>query len=170
MRLLHWPHMELVERVRRICLALPEVTEKPSHGAPTFFVKKSFVMVWADGHHDDRFPHLWCAAPPGAQAEMVASEPERFLRLQEACPLIADVRGHGAMQALEFCFGGDATRPAGEVVKAIMHGCFQDGLLVITAGAYGNVIRTLPPLSISDDQLNQALDILERQILKHGGS
>lgn len=95
---------------------------------------------------------------------------QRFLRLQEACPLIADVRGHGAMQALEFCFGGDATRPAGEVVKAIMHGCFQDGLLVITAGAYGNVIRTLPPLSISDDQLNQALDILERQILKHGGS
>jgi hypothetical protein len=70
--------MELVDRVRRICLALPEVTEKPSHGAPTFFCRKSFLMLWADGHHGNRFPHLWCAAPPGAQAEMVESEPERF--------------------------------------------------------------------------------------------
>jgi hypothetical protein len=70
--------MDLVDRVRRTCLALPEVTEKTSHGAPTFFVKKSFLMLWADGHHGNRFPHLWCAAPPGAQAEMVESEPERF--------------------------------------------------------------------------------------------
>ena len=45
---------------------MPEVTERPSHGAPTWFVqdKKSFVTLWADGHHDNRFPHLWCAAAP----------------------------------------------------------------------------------------------------------
>ncbi|HEY7107059.1 MAG TPA: MmcQ/YjbR family DNA-binding protein [Acidimicrobiia bacterium] len=71
-----------LDRIRRICLHLPEVTERPSHGTPTFFVrdKKTFVQVWIDGHHDDRFPHLWCAAPVGAQEALVASEPDRFFR------------------------------------------------------------------------------------------
>jgi hypothetical protein len=71
-----------LSRLRAICLALPEVTERPSHSAPTFFVrdKKSFVMLWADGHHDNDFPHLWCAAPPGVQEELVETEPERFFR------------------------------------------------------------------------------------------
>jgi hypothetical protein len=71
-----------LSRVREICLAMPEVTERPSHGAPTFFVrnKSTFVQVWIDGHHDDTFPHLWCAAPPGAQEELVRSEPDRFFR------------------------------------------------------------------------------------------
>ncbi|HEY3725087.1 MAG TPA: MmcQ/YjbR family DNA-binding protein [Acidimicrobiia bacterium] len=71
-----------VDRLRAICLALPEVSERPSHSAPTWFVrdKLSFVMLWADGHHDDDFPHLWCAAPPGAQEELVESEPGRFFR------------------------------------------------------------------------------------------
>jgi len=68
------------DRVRSICLALPEVTEKLSHGAPAFFVKKQFLMLWASGHHDHQFPHLWCAAPPGAQEELVATEPNRFFR------------------------------------------------------------------------------------------
>ena len=74
--------MGVTEVIRRACTALPEVEERPSHGAPTFFVrgKKSFVTVWAGGHHDDDFPHLWCAAPPGAQEEMVEREPERFFR------------------------------------------------------------------------------------------
>ena len=69
-------------RLRAICMGFPEVTERPSHGAPTWFVrgKSSFVMYWADGHHDDRFPHLWCAAPPGAQTELVEAEPGRFFR------------------------------------------------------------------------------------------
>ena len=71
-----------LRRLRAICLAFPEVTERPSHSAPTFFVrdKKSFVMLWADGHHDHHFPHLWCAAPPGAQEELVELEPQRFFR------------------------------------------------------------------------------------------
>jgi hypothetical protein len=42
--------------------------------------KSSFVTLWADGHHDQQFPHLWCAAPPGAQAELTASAPDRFFR------------------------------------------------------------------------------------------
>jgi hypothetical protein len=73
---------DLAERMRAICLALPEVTERPSHGAPTWFVrgKSSFVTLWADGHHEDQFPHLWCAAPPGAQRELTAGAPDRFFR------------------------------------------------------------------------------------------
>ena len=76
------PRPKLLARVRDICLAFPEVTERPSHSAPTFFVgdKKTFVMAWVDGHHDHHFPHLWCAAPPGAQEALVASEPDRFFR------------------------------------------------------------------------------------------
>ena len=70
----------LEARVRTICLALPGVTEKQSHGAPAFFAGKQFVMVWARGHHDHHFPHLWAAAPPGAQEELVTTEPDRFFR------------------------------------------------------------------------------------------
>jgi hypothetical protein len=74
--------MDLVTRLRHICMGFPEVTERPSHGAPTWFVrdKKSFVTLWAHGHHDHEFPHLWCAAPPGSQAELVAEDPDRFFR------------------------------------------------------------------------------------------
>jgi len=61
-------------------MALPEVTEKTSHGSPAFFVRKQFVMLWPGGHHDHALPHLWCAAPPGAQEALVAAAPERFFR------------------------------------------------------------------------------------------
>lgn len=71
---------DLAARVRAICTALPGVEERVSHGAPAFFAGKQFVMLWADGHHDDQFPHLWCAAPPGAQDDLVAGEPDRFFR------------------------------------------------------------------------------------------
>jgi len=73
---------DLADRLREICAALPGVTERPSHGAPTWFAgdKKSFVTLWASGHHEDDFPHLWCAAPPGAQASLVAESPGRFFR------------------------------------------------------------------------------------------
>ena len=63
--------------VRRICLDLPEATEKLSHSSPTFFVRRSFVMFHDDHHGDGRLA-IWCAAPDGAQALMVESEPERF--------------------------------------------------------------------------------------------
>jgi hypothetical protein len=68
-------------QVREACLALPETTERLSHGSPTFFVrdKKTFVM-YLDDHHGDGRLALWCAAPPGLQAELVEQEPERFFR------------------------------------------------------------------------------------------
>ncbi len=61
-------------------MALPDVTERLSHGAPAFFVKKQFLMLWPNGHHDHDFPHLWCAAPMGIQEGLVAGTPRRFFR------------------------------------------------------------------------------------------
>lgn len=71
---------EPLERLRRLCLALPEATERQSHGEPTWFVrdKKVFVM-YVDHHHDDRVG-FWCAAPDGAQETLVAEHPDRFFR------------------------------------------------------------------------------------------
>jgi hypothetical protein len=70
----------LEERVRHVCLAFPEVTERLSHGSPGFFAGRQFVMLWAEGHHDHHFPHLWCAALPGAQEGLLTTAPERFFR------------------------------------------------------------------------------------------
>jgi hypothetical protein len=70
----------VVDKVRAICTAFPEVTEKLSHGAPSFFVRKQFVAVWPDGHHDQHFPHMWCAAPAGAQEALIAARPDRVFR------------------------------------------------------------------------------------------
>jgi hypothetical protein len=69
-----------VEQLRALCMALPEVQERPSHGEPTWFVrgKKTFVTL-SNHHHDDRLG-FWAAAPPGVQEELVDQEPERFFR------------------------------------------------------------------------------------------
>jgi hypothetical protein len=69
-----------VESLRKLCLALPETTERLSHGEPTWFVrdKKTFV-TYANHHHDDRLG-FWCAAPPGVQEALVGSSPERYFR------------------------------------------------------------------------------------------
>lgn len=68
-----------LDRLRALCLALPETTERLSHGAPTGFVrdKKTFVTYMDDHHHDGRLA-IWCAAPPAAQAMLVDEEPARF--------------------------------------------------------------------------------------------
>lgn len=67
--------------VRRICLALPEVTERPSHGSPAFFVRdKKTLAMFLDDHHDDGRLAIWCPAPPGVQEQLVEQEPERFFR------------------------------------------------------------------------------------------
>lgn len=73
--------MTALDRVRAICLALPEVVERPSHGSPTWFVrgKKTFVS-YLDDHHGDGRLALWCAAPQGMQEALVAGEPEHYFR------------------------------------------------------------------------------------------
>ena len=69
-----------LDALRRLCLALPETTERRSHGEPTWFVRgKTTFVTYADHHHDDRLA-FWCAASPGTQEAMVASDPGRFFR------------------------------------------------------------------------------------------
>jgi hypothetical protein len=69
-----------LERLRALCLALPEATERLSHGEPTWFVRDKKVFVtYSDNHHDDRLG-FWCAAAPGVQEALVASDPRRFFR------------------------------------------------------------------------------------------
>lgn len=64
--------------LRRLCLSLPETTERLSHGEPSWFVRdKKLFVTFADHHHDDRLA-FWCAAPPGTQEALVASDQERF--------------------------------------------------------------------------------------------
>jgi hypothetical protein len=76
-------------RVRRLCLALPETTERLSHGSPAFYVRdKTTFVMFLDDHHGDGRLALWCAAPPGAQEALVAADPERFFR-----PPYVGVRG-----------------------------------------------------------------------------
>ena len=66
-------------RIRSLCLALPEVSERLSHGAPTFFVrgKRAFLMVLTNHHGDGRFA-IWCAAPAGIQALLVEADPKKY--------------------------------------------------------------------------------------------
>jgi hypothetical protein len=71
----------VLERIRRLCTALPETSERLSHGATTFFVreKRAFLMVLTNLHGDGRFA-IWCAAAPGMQELLVGADPERFFR------------------------------------------------------------------------------------------
>jgi len=72
---------DALERLRAIRATLPETTERPSHGAPSFFVRdrRCFLNLWDDHHGDGRFA-IWCAAPPGAQELLVAADPGKFFR------------------------------------------------------------------------------------------
>ena len=71
----------VLDRIRSICLALPETSERPSHGAPSFFVreKRCFLMV-LDDHHGDGIFGVWCAAPEGNQELLIEADPGRFFR------------------------------------------------------------------------------------------
>ena len=74
------PFARQLQRVRKICLALPETTEKISHGEPTFFVKKRVFAMFSNNHHNDGHVGLWLPAPPGLQEALVAEEPATYYR------------------------------------------------------------------------------------------
>jgi 4-aminobutyrate aminotransferase/(S)-3-amino-2-methylpropionate transaminase len=84
----------------------------------------------------------------------------RLRAMQASHPAIGEVRGRGAMIAIEVV-GDDGVTPDPDLTKRIAAACHADGVLVLTAGSYGNVLRFLPPLVISDDLLDDALSVLE---------
>jgi 4-aminobutyrate aminotransferase/(S)-3-amino-2-methylpropionate transaminase len=75
--------------------------------------------------------------------------------------VIGDVRGRGAMLAVELVAGGGSLEPNPELTSAVSSACHREGLITLTAGTYGNVLRFLPPLVIGDALLTEGLDLLE---------
>ena len=88
---------------------------------------------------------------------------DRLHALKAKYPVVGDVRGHGAMMAIEFVEPGTLNPNKDAVDKLVKH-CHSNGVLILNAGTYYNVIRFLPPLAISDALLNEALDVLEAGI------
>ncbi|HXH28282.1 MAG TPA: 4-aminobutyrate--2-oxoglutarate transaminase, partial [Candidatus Polarisedimenticolia bacterium] len=91
---------------------------------------------------------------------------DRFEGLWKKCSFVGNVRGAGAMRAIEFVKDRTTKEPAKELVSKIVRLCYERGLIVISAGTYGNVIRTLMPLVMTDEQLAEGLDVLEGAILE----
>ena len=77
---------------------------------------------------------------------------------------IGDVRITGAMSAIEFVSGGDPNRPDPALTKAVAAKALEEGVLLLTCGVRGNVIRFLPPLTIAPELLAEALDTVGRVI------
>ena len=90
----------------------------------------------------------------------------RLQALAEKYESVGDVRGRGAMLALELVEPG-GTSPDPALTGAISAACHQEGLITLTAGTFGNVLRFLPPLVIGDDLLHEGLDILDAAFAAH---
>lgn len=85
----------------------------------------------------------------------------RLLEMQSKYPVFGDIRGRGAMLAVELVRPG-TKEPAADVLNAVMKYCHAEGVLVLAAGTYGNVLRFLPPLSMPESLLEEALGVLDK--------
>ncbi|MHC5260545.1 4-aminobutyrate--2-oxoglutarate transaminase [Streptomyces sp. UC4497] len=93
--------------------------------------------------------------------EIETTMKSRLSAMQEKFPVIGDIRGRGGMIAVELVKDPATKEPAPEATAALAKACHAEGLLVLTCGTYGNVLRFLPPLVIGQDLLNEGLDIIE---------
>jgi 4-aminobutyrate aminotransferase/(S)-3-amino-2-methylpropionate transaminase len=90
----------------------------------------------------------------------------RLTELQASDARIGDVRGHGGMIAAEFV-DAQTGAPDAALTAAVAKACIAEGVVVLTCGTYGNVIRFLPPLSIPDALLNEGLDVVAGALAAH---
>ncbi|MEJ7795794.1 MAG: 4-aminobutyrate--2-oxoglutarate transaminase [Nocardioides sp.] len=93
---------------------------------------------------------------------------ERLENLRAEHPVIADIRGRGAMMAIELCAPG-TTEPDAARTAAVSAACHRAGVVTLTCGTWGNVFRFLPPLSIGDDLLHEAFDVVTEAFATTGG-
>jgi 4-aminobutyrate aminotransferase/(S)-3-amino-2-methylpropionate transaminase len=101
-----------------------------------------------------------------ARAERIGARFDaRAREWQKRWPLIGDVRGLGAMRALELVRPGTTREPAKEETERVLQYCLEHGLILVSAGSYGNVIRLLMPLVITDDQFDEGLQVLEGALM-----
>lgn len=91
----------------------------------------------------------------------------RLKEIQEKYPAIGDVRGLGAMVAIELVKDPATKEPDKELTAKVAKACYENGLITMTAGIYGNVVRFLTPLVITNEQLDAGLDILEKAFEAH---
>lgn len=89
---------------------------------------------------------------------------ERLTQFQERFPLIGDVRGLGAMVAMELVEDRSTKAPAKESAGRVIEECYKQGLIVLKAGTYDNVVRLLPPLTIGDGLLDEGLSLIEKAL------
>ncbi len=97
----------------------------------------------------------------GRARQVEAILKDRLSILAEKYDEVGEVRGRGAMIAMELVTDPDTKEPAAALTSAVNKGCHERGLITLTCGTYGNVFRFLPPLSISDDLLHEGMDVLE---------
>ncbi|HWR41252.1 MAG TPA: 4-aminobutyrate--2-oxoglutarate transaminase [Patescibacteria group bacterium] len=90
----------------------------------------------------------------------------RLRSLQDRCPAIGDVRGLGAMIGVELVKDRQSREPAKEMTAKVVKYCLEQGVMLISAGIFSNVIRLLIPLVVSDEQLDRGLTVLEQSILR----
>jgi len=93
---------------------------------------------------------------------------QRFIDLQENHEIIGEFRGKGPMLALELVKDRETRAPATEAAKLLVEKCFAKGLILLSCGNYSNVIRTLMPFVITDEQLEKGLSILEESLRELG--
>ncbi|MCX6402948.1 MAG: 4-aminobutyrate--2-oxoglutarate transaminase [Actinobacteria bacterium] len=90
---------------------------------------------------------------------------DRLKKMQSKFNVIGEIRGRGAMIAIEMIKPG-SLEPNSEITTTVAKGCHSEGVLVLTAGTYGNVIRFLPPLTMNDELISEGLDVVEAQFAK----
>ncbi len=85
----------------------------------------------------------------------------RFEQFHQKYPAIGEVRGLGAMMALEIVKDRNTKEPDKDLVQSITKHCYENGLILLSAGTHGNCLRTLMPLIITEEQLNEGLDVID---------
>jgi 4-aminobutyrate aminotransferase/(S)-3-amino-2-methylpropionate transaminase len=99
-------------------------------------------------------------------AQIGSTAMKRLKALQERCTVVGDVRGVGAMIGIELVKDRQTKEPAKEITSKVVKYCLEQGVMLISAGIFSNVIRLLIPLVVTDEQLDRGLTVLEQSILK----
>ena len=102
----------------------------------------------------------------GRSLEIGKTVTDRYKEWQKKYPVIGDIRGLGGMIGLELVKDQATKEPAAKLTADLIQECAKNGLIIENAGTYGNVIRFLAPLVITDEQLEAGLQIMENALVK----
>jgi 4-aminobutyrate aminotransferase len=90
---------------------------------------------------------------------------KRFTAMQKTLSFVSDIRQLGAMTGIEFCYDNNPEKPAADIANTLKNEAAKQGLLLLNCGIYGNVLRIMTPLTISDATLNEGVDMIERILI-----